>query len=575
MRLHESLHRRPRGGSATLAILVAVAFGLGLAGELPAQIIINVPPLRIMAGPGPAYPPEPKDDQQVLSGAGINADAQSIGAYLRKLKLSPASADDIQKLVAQLGSEVWKEREEASARLTALGPAAAEALAAAAKSPDAEVRARAEKILSESSRANVMESALAVAAEKKMALPIVDLLGVEGLCQEGRPRRLLERLLEASATPKDLPAIRAAIKSSSNDLKPCLLGALAKSAGDQAGQELLAAGAEQEKVLGLPVAYALIDRDDPRCLTLLTQLLKGQDSGQRRQAAVLLQDLAGKDFGLLKDSSPDDEQKRALAWAEGEGKTAKLLFEQAHPKQWGRTLVCLAETNELAEFDEEGKKTWSVKMDDPWACQGLPNGHRLGGSVKGRKAIEFDEDGKEVWKVEDLPGACNCLLRLRNGNTLVGCREAKKFIEFNPQGKTVREIPLPGEPFLIQRLDNGLLLVLLKDTETIVEMDQTGKIGWKLGPLEDVMGLQRLPNGNTLVALSETAKIVEYDRSGKAVWEYNDLSPDMSVRGPKGIQRLDDGTTLIGDMFSLNRVDKNGKLLQRINCGYVVGVHRY
>jgi hypothetical protein len=572
---YESLHRRPRGGSATLAILVAVALGLGLAGELAAQIIVNG---RVAAGPGPANPPEPKDDQQVLSGAGINADAESIAAYLRKLKPSQATAEEIQKLVAQLGSEVWKEREEASARLTALGSIAAEALAAAAKSTDAEVRIRAEKILKELSQSNVLESALAVAAQKKMALPAGDLLGVEGLCQESRPRRLLERLLETSATPKDLPGIRAALKSSSEAFRPCLLGALAKAAGDQAGQELLAAGGEQEKILALPAAHALIDRSDPRCLTLLTQLLKGQDNTLRRQAAVLLQDLADKDFGLLKDSPPDEQKKSqadAIAWTEGAGKTAKLLFEQAHPKQWGRILVCLAEANELAEFDDQGKKTWSVKMDDPWACQGLPNGHRLAGSVKGRKAIEFDEDGKEVWKVEDLPGACNCLLRLRNGNTLVGCREAKKFIEFDPQGKIAKEIPLPGEPFLIQRLDNGLLLVLLKDTETIVEMDQTGKIGWKLGPLDDVMSLQRLPNGNTLVALSETAKIIEYDRSGKSVWEYMDLSPDMSVRGPKGTQRLEDGTTLIGDMFSLNRVDKDGKMLRRINCGYVTAVHSY
>jgi hypothetical protein len=64
---------------------------------------------------------------------------------------APAAAParpDLERLVRQLGSEEFEEREEATRRLARLGPFAREALRRAAESPDLEVRRRAEKLLS-------------------------------------------------------------------------------------------------------------------------------------------------------------------------------------------------------------------------------------------------------------------------------------------------------------------------------------------------------------------------------------------------------------------------------------------
>src|SRR5579875_2756193 len=74
-------------------------------------------------------------------------------AGLAWIALPPTSADEtlhtkkIDKLIEQLGSDVFAEREEASKELAAIGVPALEALRQAAKSEDAEVRKRAEELL--------------------------------------------------------------------------------------------------------------------------------------------------------------------------------------------------------------------------------------------------------------------------------------------------------------------------------------------------------------------------------------------------------------------------------------------
>jgi hypothetical protein len=62
---------------------------------------------------------------------------------------SPLRADpaEIQRLVAQLGSPKFAQREAASRRLEAIGPAALDALRQATESDDTEVRRRAEELL--------------------------------------------------------------------------------------------------------------------------------------------------------------------------------------------------------------------------------------------------------------------------------------------------------------------------------------------------------------------------------------------------------------------------------------------
>ncbi|MCK4625703.1 MAG: HEAT repeat domain-containing protein, partial [Phycisphaerae bacterium] len=62
-------------------------------------------------------------------------------------ELKPAGIADASALIKQLGASEYKAREEASRRLTAMGPAVLPELRKAAKSSDPEISARAEKII--------------------------------------------------------------------------------------------------------------------------------------------------------------------------------------------------------------------------------------------------------------------------------------------------------------------------------------------------------------------------------------------------------------------------------------------
>src|SRR5437660_11991912 len=59
----------------------------------------------------------------------------------------PAGPADLDQLIRQLGDPAYPKREEASRRLTDLGESALPALRAAMKSPDPEIRRRAEAIV--------------------------------------------------------------------------------------------------------------------------------------------------------------------------------------------------------------------------------------------------------------------------------------------------------------------------------------------------------------------------------------------------------------------------------------------
>jgi HEAT repeat protein len=58
-----------------------------------------------------------------------------------------APEKDMKRLIGQLGSERYKDREQATRHLAQLGKAALPGLKEAAKSPDAEVRRRAQRLL--------------------------------------------------------------------------------------------------------------------------------------------------------------------------------------------------------------------------------------------------------------------------------------------------------------------------------------------------------------------------------------------------------------------------------------------
>jgi HEAT repeat protein len=86
-------------------------------------------------------------DEQTVRGAHIGTDGASLIRFLRQLTPLENQSSEIPELIRQLGHESFAKREEATARLMAIGPLAAPSLRQAALSPDPEVRRRAQGCL--------------------------------------------------------------------------------------------------------------------------------------------------------------------------------------------------------------------------------------------------------------------------------------------------------------------------------------------------------------------------------------------------------------------------------------------
>lgn len=94
-----------------------------------------------------AAPPSGREYARQLEKEERAATGQALTAFFRRHTPTPADARRIPILVRNLGSDVFEEREQASAALVRLGPAALGAVRSALHSPGAEVRRRAKDCL--------------------------------------------------------------------------------------------------------------------------------------------------------------------------------------------------------------------------------------------------------------------------------------------------------------------------------------------------------------------------------------------------------------------------------------------
>lgn len=327
----------------------------------------------------------------------------------------------------------------------------------------------------------------------------------------------------------------------------------------------------------LKVARTAALAGDRGCLTPLGQLLSSSTPLVRQRSIELLRQLTGIMSDELPYSNSDPDQKRienAVGWRQWiaqSGITARITFPKSAVLvgQMGRTLLC--GSKDVVEVDVHGVETFRVPFTGAWACQGLPNGHRLVGSHAERFLVEYDEFGDEVWRVSNMPGGPMSVQRLDDGNTLVSLSDANRVVEYSPDGTILWDVTLPGRPCDARRIDNGLTLVAMHKAGRIAEIDRNGKEVWAVEALQDPQTAQRLPSGNTLVLLTTPGIVQEIDRSGNVVWSKGDFAI------PVDAQRLLDGNTLVQQQDgALILLDKSGAQISRdITRGSGSRFHRY
>jgi hypothetical protein len=108
---------------------------------------------------------------------------------------------------------------------------------------------------------------------------------------------------------------------------------------------------------------------------------------------------------------------------------------------------------QYVRLDATGKELKSAQISQQqWYGAGidfLPNDHVLYPLYNSNEVVEYDGDGKVVWKASvQWPTSA---ARLPNGNTLVASQQTQKVVEINRAGKVVSEYKGPYHPMRASR----------------------------------------------------------------------------------------------------------------------------
>ena len=513
---------------------------------------------------------------QRLAEHGLAPTRESLGAYLESLVPSDTRRAELQALVAQLGADQFARREQASVLLQRQIAGATDILEAAATSGDFEIRWRARKILDQADRhtSGLLAAVLTTIREEKLTGLCQPLLAALPLCKDHALRTSLRRALIATAGPTDAPLLRELLSSQDPPSRILAIEALRGVLGAEADADAVALLGDPSDVVQAAAARALANGGRRESLSVLIKLLESADAAARTEAARTLRAATGQHFGYAVYDPPAPRAAAVAKWHEwlaAHGQTATLNFPLRDAAlDLGRLLVCDHTKSLLIEFDASGRKRWEQQVgQQPWACQGLPSGHRLVGNYGERSIVEYDATGREVWRIESLPGGPTSVERLDNGNTLVACTESGQVLEFDPAKKIVWKAMVEGRPVDARRLDDGSTLVTLQHAQKVVELDAAGRQVWELAGVGMAFSAQRLESGNTLVCAIQTPQVREFDRRGNVVWAQGKFV------NPYSAQRLASGNTVVVDTTGITEIDPQGAVVSRLEMQNLSRMSRY
>lgn len=515
----------------------------------------------------------------LLKQHGISADAAGVTTYLTNLFPSDGLRQEIDRLIQQLGSDDFHDRETANRKLMAIW-AAHDALQQATRHTDAEVSHRARRILEETEqwRESVLMAVLRFIQKEKISGMVPQLLRTMPLCDKEHLRRAASDALSATVAPDDAPALKAAIASDQRVIRIAAITALQRTLREKSVETLRPLLKAEDPAIRLAAAEALIDHVPRECLDVLPGLLESDQPALRLRSDRILRLLTGQRFGSISDAT--SVQSRAeiamkwRRWVDGPGRDAALHVPLPTGKaRLGRVLVCVNQsggpngiTPKLVEFNELWQmsvlRDGNANIALPFGCQGLPDGHRIYSDWRTQSIIELDENGKETWQ-QRVPTGPASVERLENGNTLVAVYQNQQVAEINRNGQAVWQINVGGAASDAHLLENGNVLVVLSDQGWVVEFDRTGRALWKATGLPNPWSARRLPNGNTIVACNGAGRVME-------------LAPDKQiVRSIENLPNcfdadvLDNGNLLVGYAQGLREVNPKGGTVREHPIGMV------
>lgn len=375
--------------------------------------------------------------------------------------------------------------------------------------------------------------------------------------------------IAATSAKEDRGVMVVSSKSTNMPTRYLALMALAPiAAAEDVTTILLPAQQDADEWIRLAAARGGVVAGQKVSLNSLAKLLESETEDVRSEANSLLLSVTGQDLGYLPSDAPDkrlESAKQWQVWTASAGQKSDLILPlQRLPRERGVLLLCDVAGKRLVEFDNTGMVVWEKKLDvAPWACQGLPTGHRMVCSAEAAVVFELDDQGNEVWRSKPLPKGPMSVQRLASGNTLVACSWSDTVIEVDLDGEIAWRAAVVGRPVDAQRLENGNTLVTLQNEEKVVEIDATGKQVAAQGDLGFVFGATRLRNGNLLSCDFRTSIVKEVAPGGKLIWSHQGFVCPILA------QRLRSGNTLVSDRRGVKEISPDGREIRAWNMADV------
>ena len=506
-------------------------------------------------------------DVAVLKNASLAADGDSLLAFFKKRTLHENERPLIQKLIRQLGSDIYKVREQAGAELVARGPVVVEMLREAAKDNDLEVNRRAEKCLARIQEKDVSidvpAAALRLLAARKPAgtvetlfafLPFADNDSLADdtrsvLASLARLDRAAQPVLLAGLTDK-VPARRAAAGEAL-----CRAGLVEQRA---AVRKLLA---DPDAFVRLRVAMALAYQGDKQAIPVLIDTLPQLSLTHAWQAEDVLHRLAeghNPPAVALGNNAESRKNCRAVWLAWWQQHEAKVDLARLNDTQQlhGYTLIVLLDIGRVMELGPGNQVRWQIdNLVFPLDAQVLPGERVLVAEYHAGRVTERNLKGEILWQ-KHLAGPL-LAQRLPNGNTFMATDS--QVMEVDRADKEIFSFSLAGGERIMKatKLPNGEI-ACLTDGSRVVRFDTTGKelhsYNISLGTRLFGGRIHMHANGRVLIPHNGESKVVEYDARGKAVWE-------VAIDSPVAAVRLPNGNTLVTTMLHTRgavEFDRNG-----------------
>lgn len=500
-------------------------------------------------------------ERELLQENNIQLDDESLHGFFKSMNPQGDVITRTRALIERLDHDDFREREKATTDLLLAPRLPLEILQAAAKEGNPEVRWRT-KLVIEQSGAKSQELLRA-------ALRVIEHEERKGFCQDvidcahyydgsKSMQRAARNAFLASVAKSDHDLLKKIGKDANDELRIYAVHSLIKVFEKDAFKETRAFLADDSENVRLETAGLMANLGERSAISFLVDLLESETLNVRSKSAQLLRKFTDQKFRFVAYGPKKDRDKAVAAWrgwlAEGL-ETAKLNTGVALGKlKVGRILVCYYNTNRVVEYDEAHNVVWELSVNQPWGCQGLPNGHRLITCFNQNKVIEYDASGKEIWTAT-VSGNPAMAQRLENGNTLVALYSQNKVVELNPDKKVMNSIQSSMSVSFAERSEDGRTLLAHAGAAGVVEYDEKREKTMKY-PASNGFSARRLQNGNVLVT-DAAGTVKEYERAKGGyteVWSYSAATPYDAFR-------MENGNTLIGHEGGVMEVDRKGKVV--------------